>query len=89
MEKAYQTCKFLIFGKQRKRKWRRCFLWNMRLRLWVPTPQNGQTHSNNSSAAADELFECVWPFVGLVLKGLKCIFRTLSNSQDGVFCENI
>ena len=29
------------------------------LTLYVPTPQNGQTHSNNSSAIADELFECV------------------------------
>ena len=26
---------------------------------YVPTPQNGQTHSNNSSTAADELFEYV------------------------------
>ena len=25
-------------------------------------PQNGQTHSNNSSAVADELFECGWLF---------------------------
>ena len=24
--------------------------------------KNGQTHSNNSSAVADELFECVWLF---------------------------
>ena len=32
------------------------------LTLSVPTSQNGQTHSNNSSAVADELFECVWPF---------------------------
>ena len=24
-----------------------------------PTPQNGQTHSNNSSAEADGLLECV------------------------------
>ena len=24
----------------------------------MPTPQNGQTHSNNSSAKANELFEC-------------------------------
>ena len=23
------------------------------------TPQNGQTHSNNSSATADKLYECV------------------------------
>ena len=28
----------------------------------MPTPQNGQTYSNNSSPRADELFECVWPF---------------------------
>ena len=32
------------------------------LTLSAPTLQNGQTHSNNSSAVADELFECVWPF---------------------------
>ena len=28
----------------------------------APTPQNGQTHSNNSSAIAGELFKCVWLF---------------------------
>ena len=27
-------------------------------------PANGQTHSNNSSGTAGELFECVWPFCG-------------------------
>ena len=27
--------------------------------------QNDQTHSNNSSAVAGELFECVWPFCGI------------------------
>ena len=27
--------------------------------LLAPTPQNGQTHSSNSSAFPDELFECV------------------------------
>ena len=32
------------------------------LTLKAPIPQNGQTHSNNSSATADELFECVSPF---------------------------
>ena len=32
------------------------------LTLLTPTPENGQTHSNNSSAFADELSECVWPF---------------------------
>ena len=25
----------------------------------APTPQNGQTYSNNSSAVANEIFECV------------------------------
>ena len=30
-----------------------------------PTPQNGQTHSNNSLAKGDELFESVWPFCGV------------------------
>ena len=29
------------------------------INLSAPTLQNGQTHSNNSSAVADELFECV------------------------------
>ena len=28
----------------------------------MTTPQNGETHWNNLSAVADELFECVWPF---------------------------
>ena len=28
-------------------------------------PTNGQTDSNNMSATADELFECVWPFYGV------------------------
>ena len=32
------------------------------LTLEAPTSQNGQTHSNNSSAVTDALFECVWPF---------------------------
>ena len=30
-----------------------------KLSLEAQTPQNGQTHSKNSSAVADELFECV------------------------------
>ena len=29
------------------------------LTLKVPIPQNGQTHSNNSSVTADKLLECV------------------------------
>ena len=31
---------------------------NISLTLYSPTPQKGQTHSNNSSAIANELFEC-------------------------------
>ena len=34
------------------------------LTLWASTPQNDQTHSDNSSAFADELFEYVWRFSG-------------------------
>ena len=37
------------------------------LTLSEPIPQNGQTHSNSSSAFADELFECVDHFVGFTL----------------------
>lgn len=36
----------------------------MRLTLYAPTPQNGQTYPNNPSAFADELFECAWPICG-------------------------
>ena len=35
---------------------------NWLLTLKAPTAQNGQIHSNNLLAVADELFECVWPF---------------------------
>ena len=31
----------------------------------MPTPQNGLTHSSNSSAVADDFFECVWLFCGV------------------------
>ena len=34
------------------------------LTLLAPTLKNGQTHTNNSSAIAEELFECVWSFWG-------------------------
>ena len=37
----------------------------------MPTSQNGQTHSNNLSEKANQLYECVWPFCGLALKGLR------------------
>ena len=40
--------------------------------LWVPTPQNGQTRSNNSLVEADELFECVWPFCVVGAERVKC-----------------
>ena len=41
--------------------------YGLNLTLWAPTPQNGQTHSNNSSAECLSVFD---HFVGLVLKGL-------------------
>ena len=62
-----------------------------RLTLKTPTPQNGQTHSNNSSAVGDELFECDH-FVGLALKGLKLtLFFTMfpfdcSRENQKTFC---
>ena len=37
------------------------------LTLYVPTPQNGQTHSNNTSVTADELFERFWWFCGVMV----------------------
>ena len=46
----------------------------------MPTPQNGQTHSNDLSATADKLFECVLPFSGVARKGLKIkLFPFTSN----------
>ena len=39
--------------------------------LYAATSQNGQTHSNNSSANCLSMFD---HFVGLVLKGLRSIF---------------
>ena len=33
------------------------------LTLEAPATQNGQTHSNNSLATADELFDRVWLFL--------------------------
>ena len=37
----------------------------------MPIIQNGQIHSNNSSAVRDELFECVRPFCGVGVKRVK------------------
>ena len=36
----------------------------------MPTKQNGQTHSSNSLALVEQLFECIWPTCGFALKGL-------------------
>ena len=33
--------------------------------MWTPTLQNGQIHSNNSSAIAYELLEFDWLFCGV------------------------
>ena len=35
------------------------------LTIEAPTPQNGQTHSNNLSEFGDKLFEFVGPFCGV------------------------
>ena len=35
------------------------------LTLYAWAPQNDQTHANNSSAIADDLFERVWPLCGV------------------------
>ena len=62
------------------------------LTLYAPIPQNGQTHSNNSSELADELFvfdhfvglalptnslSVFDHFMGLALKGLTPILKNL------------
>ena len=36
-----------------------------KLTFEAPTPQNGQTHSNNLFTVASKLRECVCPFCGL------------------------
>ena len=52
--------------------WRWTLVWN-ELILQAPTPQNSQTHSNNLSAIANELLECVWPFCGLGIYRVNCL----------------
>ena len=44
---------------------------NNDLTIYVPTPQNGQTPSNNSLAIADKLFEWLDNFVELAPKWLR------------------
>ena len=41
------------------------------LTLSATTPQNGQTNSNNSSATANEMFDCVWLFWGVGAERVK------------------
>ena len=41
----------------------------VRLTPQEPTPQNSQTHSNNSPSVADELFQCFIILLGWRLKG--------------------
>ena len=41
-----------------------CSKKNLKINLFSLNLQNGQTNSNNSSA--DKLFECVWPFCGVI-----------------------
>ena len=55
-----------------KKSWITCLHWQiLTLVIWMilnplaPTPQYGQTHSNNSSGFANKFFECVWPFCGV------------------------
>ena len=59
------------------------------LSLWAPTPQNGQTYSNNSSAVADELFECVWLFCEIGAWGVNTlnIFAKSSINDVWLFLE--
>ena len=59
----------------------------------MPTPQNGQTHSNNLSAIYQQIV-CVFDhFVGLAIKGLKkgkieengSVFEKVRNSKSILF----
>ena len=54
------------------------FLFNAwRKEFTTITLQNGQTHLNDASAVANELFECDY-FVGLAHKGLKKLYHGIS-----------
>ena len=43
----------------------------------MPSPQNDYTHSNNSLATDDELFECVWSFCGVGAQRVKCTGKAM------------
>ena len=63
----------------------------------MPAPQNGQTHSNNSLAKADKVFECVWPFCGVGAQRFNIswffLYVRISFSRvdnvDGIFCKEL
>ena len=50
------------------------------LSLKAPTPENGQTHSNNLLATAKKLFECVWSFCGFGTLRANTLLNNLLNN---------
>ena len=52
--------------------------WFHTLTLYAPIPQNDQTHSNNSSASDNKLFEWIWPFCGVGAKRINLVFPLLN-----------
>ena len=59
------------------------------LTLKAPTPQNGQRHSNNSLAVADEYFECVWLFYGVSTYRFNHFFLSTTTYIQHNFCDNL
>ena len=53
----------------------------------MPTPQNSWTYSNNSSAVADELFECVWPLCGVGSERVKVIVIGKRTCSSCIQCK--
>ena len=49
----------------RRKTWDYWYEKGKELNPLIANPINWSTHSNISSAFADELFECVWPFWGV------------------------
>ena len=48
----------------------------------MPNPENGQTHSANSSDFADELVEFVWPFSGVGTYRVNGTFFARKNKKN-------
>ena len=46
-------------------KWETSAAWKKVVNPLIANPKNGQTHSKNLSAIAEELFECVWLICGV------------------------